>query len=120
MLPATDSRGAEQDSAVRANGHFATTHWSVVLAAGGGEAGHAALAALCETYWYPIYAFARRKGYRPADAQDLTQSFFAYLIEARLVEKADRSRGRFRSFLLACFINFIESQELRSRAMKRG
>jgi RNA polymerase sigma factor (sigma-70 family) len=100
-------------------GVFPRTHWSVVLAAGG-EAGNAALAELCGTYWYPIYAFARRKGYQPADAQDLAQSFFAHLIEARLVEKADPRRGRFRSFLLACFTHFLESQNTRSRAMKRG
>jgi RNA polymerase sigma-70 factor (ECF subfamily) len=100
-------------------GVFPGTHWSVVLAAGG-EAGNAALAELCGTYWYPIYAFARRQGYQPADAEDLAQSFFAHLIEARLVEKADPRRGRFRSFLLACFTHFMESQKTCSRAMKRG
>lgn len=104
------------------SGTFPTTHWSAVLAAGQemGSRTDAALAELCGIYWYPLYAFARRKGHQPADAQDLTQQFFANLIEAKLVRKADPHKGRFRSFLLACFANFLVSQHERSQAIRRG
>src|SRR5438034_8878217 len=82
---------------------FATTHWSVVLAAGDSSASAAqpALEQLCRAYWYPLYAFVRRIGHAPADAQDLTQGFFAYLLAHHLVARADPQAGRFRSFLLA-------------------
>lgn len=91
-----------------ASGSFPTTHWSAIVAAGQGTSTTAdsALAELCRIYWYPIYAFARRKGHQPADAQDLAQRFFAHLIRTGLVRKADPQRGRFRSFLLGCFIAF--------------
>src|ERR671924_320479 len=82
---------------------FATTHWSVVLAAGDAVSPQAgvALAELCRTYWYPLYAFVRRKGHSPHDAQDLAQAFFARLLEKNYVAQAERERGRFRTFLLA-------------------
>jgi RNA polymerase sigma-70 factor (ECF subfamily) len=104
------------------SGSFPTTHWSAILAAGqiGGAAADAALAELCRTYWYPIYAFARRKGRQPADAQDLTQGFFAHLIETRLVRKADPEKGRFRSFLLGCFTVFLASETEQAQAQKRS
>lgn len=110
---------AEHSACANSTGVFPRTHWSVVLAAGGGT-GDAALGKLCETYWYPLYAFARRKQYQPADAQDLTQGFFAHLLESGLVAKADRRKGRFRSFLLVCFKHFMETQHARSLAIKRG
>ena len=103
-------------------GSFPSTHWSAVLAAGQSAStkADAALAELCRTYWYPIYSFARRKGYQPADAQDLTQGFFAYLIETHLVQKADPLKGRFRSFILGCFTIFIASEHQRIGAQRRG
>ena len=78
-------------------GWFATTRWSVVLAAGRESSAESkvALATLCETYWYPLYAFVRRSGYSHEDAQDLTQGFFGIMIEKRTLWRADRSRGRF-------------------------
>jgi RNA polymerase sigma-70 factor (ECF subfamily) len=104
------------------SGEFPVTHWSAVFAAGkeGNVRAEAALAELCGTYWFPLYAFARRKGYQPADAQDLTQGFFAYLLDARLLAKADPLRGRFRSFMLGCFSNFMASEKDRAQAQKRG
>jgi len=101
---------------------FPPTHWSAVFAAGkeGTARAEAALAELCSAYWYPLYAFARRKGHQPADAQDLTQGFFAYLIDAQLVAKANPDKGRFRSFLLGCFIHFMASEKERAQARKRG
>src|SRR6266852_6955596 len=103
---------------------FAPTHWSVVLAAGRSEAdpevARAALAQLCETYWAPLYSFVRGRGYAVHDAQDLTQSFFAYLIEHEIYARADRQKGRFRSFLLASLKNFLADASDRERTLKRG
>jgi RNA polymerase sigma factor (sigma-70 family) len=101
---------------------FATTRWSVVLRAGGPtSAGSAtALEQLCRTYWYPLYSFARRNGVPAHDAEDLTQSFFAFLLEKDAIARADRERGRFRSFLLASFKNFQANQRSHERAAKRG
>jgi hypothetical protein len=81
---------------------FATTHWSVVLAAQGESAeAEAALEKLCRTYWWPLYGFVRREGYKPEEAQDLTQAFFARLLERRDLETVRQERGRLRSYLLA-------------------
>ncbi len=104
------------------SGEFPLTHWSAVFAAGkdGGAKAQAALEEFCGSYWFPLYAFARRKGQQPADAQDLTQGFFAYLIHNRLLAKADPHRGRFRTFMLGCFSNFMFSEKERARAQKRG
>ena len=101
---------------------FATTHWSVVLAAGGGASSQAdaALAQLCGTYWYPLYAFVRRKGHGPHDAQDLTQAFFARLLEKNYVAQAERERGRFRTFLLAALTHFLADEWDKVRRLKRG
>jgi DNA-directed RNA polymerase specialized sigma24 family protein len=101
---------------------FATTHWSVVLAAkdGQGPAGRQALETLCRTYWYPLYAYARRCGHGPQDAEDLTQGFLTKLIEKDLVRAADRQRGRFRSFLLTSLKNFMADQRSLAKAEKRG
>jgi RNA polymerase sigma-70 factor (ECF subfamily) len=103
-------------------GRFATTHWSLILAAGRGATpdARAALAALCGTYWYPLYAFARRLGQSADDAQDSTQAFFARLLEKHYLRDADQSRGKFRSFLLAAFKHFLANERDRARAQKRG
>ena len=101
---------------------FTTTHWSVVLAARdtASPEADAALAELCRTYWYPLYAFIRRKRYSPHDAQDLTQAFFARLLEKNYVAQADRERGRFRTFLLAALTHFLADEWDKARRLKRG
>ena len=101
---------------------FATTHWSVVLAAGQGESAPAqrALETLCRAYWYPIYAYVRRKGYRPEEAQDLTQEFFAQLIAKDHFRLADRNKGKFRGFLLATLDYFLAREWSRAHRQKRG
>ena len=102
--------------------HFATTHWSLVLDAGRRSApeAEAALEMLCRAYWFPLYAFARRRGYSPDDAADLTQEFFSRLIEKSFLESADPERGRFRTFLLTIFQRFLAKEFDRSQAIKRG
>jgi RNA polymerase sigma factor (sigma-70 family) len=100
---------------------FSTTRWSVVLAAGRDTAdGRDSLARLCQSYWRPLYAYVRRRGYSPEDAQDLTQAFFARLMEKHWVAAADQARGRFRSFLLAALNHFLADEWDRARAQKRG
>jgi RNA polymerase sigma-70 factor (ECF subfamily) len=101
---------------------FTTTHWSVVIAAGdvASPQADAALAELCRTYWYPLYAFVRRKGHSPPDAQDLTQAFFARLLEKNYVAQADRERGRFRTYLLAALTHFLADEWEKARRLKRG
>ena len=101
---------------------FATTHWSVVLAAGGDStsSASAALEQLCRTYWYPLYAFVRRKGHSSEDAQDLTQAFFGRLLEKNYVAQADRERGRFRTFLLAALNHFLADEWDKTQRQKRG
>ena len=102
---------------------FATTRWSVVLLAaegGEGDAVRRSLEALCRSYWYPIYAYIRRSGHGPEDAQDLTQAFFAFALEKQLLAKADPARGRFRSFLLGIVRNFLGNEWQKQRAAKRG
>jgi RNA polymerase sigma-70 factor (ECF subfamily) len=101
---------------------FATTHWSVVLAAGEGDSVPAqhALETLCRAYWYPIYVYVRRKGHGPEDAQDLTQEFFAQFIAKELLRLADRDKGRFRTFLLATLDHFLAREWSRAHRQKRG
>jgi len=100
---------------------FRTTHWSVVLAASDGEAaGQQALEQLCQTYWYPLYAFVRRRGYDPHEAQDLTQEFLLRLIEKKSLQSVAPERGRFRSFLLAALKNFLINEWSRTQRQKRG
>ncbi|NLE37726.1 MAG: sigma-70 family RNA polymerase sigma factor [Pirellulaceae bacterium] len=101
---------------------FATTRWTMVLCAGGGQSpeSRAALAVLCESYWFPLYAFVRRAGHSVDDAQDLTQEFFARLLAQPLLERADREKGKFRTFLLAAMKHFLADQWDRARAQKRG
>jgi len=103
---------------------FAPTHWSVIIAAGESQASpeiaRGALAQLCQTYWAPLYTFVRSRGYSLHDAQDLTQSFFAYLIEHKIYTRVDRQKGKFRSFLLASLKNFLADASDRERTLKRG
>lgn len=107
----------------RTQARFAETHWSIVLSArrgGDSTRGADALARLCETYWYPLYAFVRRQGHSPHDAQDLTQAFFARLLEKNWLAGVDPAKGRFRSFLLASLKHFLANEWDKSRALKRG
>ena len=100
---------------------FATTHWSVVAAcAEESEIANQALAQLCHDYWPPLYTFARRRGYNPADAQDIVQGFFAYLLESKAYTRTDRTKGKFRSFLLASLKNYMSDVWDRAQALKRG
>ncbi len=101
---------------------FVTTRWSVVLAAGGEDtaAARQALEALCRGYWYPLYAYARRKGQSVHDAQDLTQGFFARLLEKGYLQSVERGKGRFRAFLLVAFKRFMANEWDRANAAKRG
>lgn len=105
-----------------AKGQFTTTHWSVVLAAG--QCGTAqcaqALEVLCRTYWHPLYAYVRRRGYEAHGAQDLTQEFFARLLEKEYLRAVDREKGKFRSFLLAAMEHFLAKEWRRANAQKRG
>ena len=113
---------SKADSIARGAGDFAPTRWSVVLAARRSQSTHArdALETLCRTYWQPIYAFIRRQGQSPPDAQDLTQEFLARLLEKRGLEKVGPSKGRFRSFLLASLKHFLANEWDKARAQKRG
>lgn len=101
--------------------NFDTTRWSVVVAAGGDDsAARAALSALCEAYWYPLYAYVRQRGVPAEDARDLTQAFLASLIERRDLKRVTPERGRFRSFLLASLQHFLANDAVRQRTQKRG
>jgi DNA-directed RNA polymerase specialized sigma24 family protein len=104
------------------HGQFATTHWSVVLEAVESRAPRApqALAELCRRYWQPLYTFARGRGRSAEDSQDLVQGFLEHMIGSHGLATVDRSKGRFRSFLLACFQNFMATETRSARAEKRG
>jgi RNA polymerase sigma-70 factor (ECF subfamily) len=101
---------------------FTTTHWSVVLASAQRDSPQAAVALeqLCRAYWYPLYAFVRRQGHSPPDAEDLLQAFFARFLEKHFLSNVDRSKGRFRSFLLAALKHFLASEWDKAHAAKRG
>ncbi len=101
---------------------FVTTHWSVVLTAGRSETprARAALETLCRAYWPPLYAYVRRRGHSVEEAQDLTQEFFARLLEHNRVSTADPEKGRFRSFLLTSMDHFLSDEWDKARAKKRG
>ncbi len=118
------SRPAERfdDGVKGAPGAFSTTHWSVVLKAGHDSSPDAAqaLERLCRTYWYPLYVVVRRRGYSPEDAQDLTQEFFARFLEHKYVALADKSRGKFRTFLLRSLEHFLINEWNKATAVKRG
>lgn len=106
-----------EDSAVG----FATTHWSLVLEAQGGtSAAREALEKLCRTYWRPLYAFVRQQGYKHEEAEDLTQGFFAVLLERRGLDALRKERGRLRSFLLVSLKHFLTDERRRAQRIKRG
>ena len=112
-------------TAVQGNAHdgvaFTTTHWSVVLEAQGpAPQAQAALEKLCSTYWRPIYGFVRRQGVRPDEAQDLTQGFFALLLERRDFDAVRKEKGRLRSYLLTSLKHFLSNERNRAMAIKRG
>ena len=101
---------------------FPTTRWSLVVAAGDPhrKETRSALVSLCENYWYPLYAYLRRRGYSADEAQDLTQEFFVQVLEGRYLDRADPQKGRFRSFLLTSLKFFVADEADRHRAVKRG
>jgi RNA polymerase sigma factor (sigma-70 family) len=101
---------------------FPTTRWTLVIAAADPQRKEArsALVSLCEGYWYPLYAYVRRRGYPADQAQDLTQDFFIRVLEGRYLDRADPDKGRFRSFLLTSLKFFVADEQDRQRARKRG
>ena len=107
---------------VTADGAFATTQWTVIMdaASDGNAESSRALAKLCETYWPPVYAFIRFRGNPPEEAKDLTQGFFAHLLEKRHFDGADRTKGKFRTYLLGAVKFFLSDEHKRSQAQKRG
>jgi RNA polymerase sigma-70 factor (ECF subfamily) len=115
----------ENPEATRSGGSggiFATTHWTAVLAAGNGSSPQAtvALEELCRTYWYPLYAYARRQGHSREDAEDLTQGFFARLLEKNYLEGVTSDKGKFRAFLLMALKRFMANEWDRANRQKRG
>ncbi|MFT5403721.1 MAG: RNA polymerase sigma factor (sigma-70 family) [Verrucomicrobiales bacterium] len=118
MSPHEDTAEEPVEPAPR---EFATTHWSLVISAGNNSPrGREALSELCHSYWYPLYVFVRRRVNSSHDAQDLTQAFFLHLFEKHAISRADRTRGRFRAFLLTALKNFLTNEWEKSRAEKRG
>jgi RNA polymerase sigma-70 factor (ECF subfamily) len=117
-------QGQELGTEMRAtrSSSFPTTQWSVVLQAAANPSGRSAVALerLCSRYWYPVYAFVRQRGNDAHSAEDLTQGFFAFVIEHRALERVDREKGRFRSFILASLTNYLLNEHDRSIALKRG
>ena len=118
---ASDSQSSSND-APSGGGRFATTHWSLVAAAADHTStdARAALESLCQSYWYPLYAFVRRQGNDADESQDLTQGFFLELLSKDRLDRAAPERGRFRSFLLASLRNYLANQRRHERAEKRG
>lgn len=113
---------SDSSSSSAPNDVFATTHWTVVLAAGRRHSPQAdrALEELCRAYWFPLYAYVRRRGHAKADAEDLTQAFFARLLEKNFLAGLDSEHGRFRAFLLAAMKHFLANEWDKARAQKRG
>jgi RNA polymerase sigma factor (sigma-70 family) len=116
------TRAAGDDGGLASSAAFPTTHWSVVWASADASSPQAvaALDTLCRQYWYPLYAFVRRQGSPPEDAEDLVQSFLAQMLEHNAFRQADPARGRFRTFLLACLKHFMVKEWQRGRTAKRG
>ena len=108
------------ETSIPASPQFVTTHWSVVLSAReqASLSSDQALEKLCRTYWYPLYAHVRRLGHSPHDAEDLTQEFFARLLEKNYLQTADRAKGRFRTFLLVALEHFLANDWDRQRAQR--
>jgi RNA polymerase sigma factor (sigma-70 family) len=121
-VPAHDQASGNGTAPSTQNGAaFPTTHWSVVLAAKGpSPAAEEALEKLCRTYWRPIYGFVRRQGVKPEEAKDLTQGFFALLLERRDLETVRKEKGRLRSYLLTSLKHFLTNEHQRAMAIKRG
>lgn len=121
-LPLQTVPPPEEPSTAQTAQLFATTQWSAVLRAGedSSPAARQALEQLCTTYWYPLYAYVRRNGHRPHDAQDLVQEFFHRFLERKYLRHADRNRGRFRTFLLTSLKNFVINEWTRANREKRG
>jgi RNA polymerase sigma factor (sigma-70 family) len=123
-VPKHHAVSSDETSSLResARSTFATTRWSLVALAQDGisPAAHTALEALCTAYWYPLYAYVRRKGLSPSDAQDLTQEFFYRLIDKNYLGSVDRKLGSFRSFLLASISHLLNNEWHKARALKRG
>ena len=113
---------SEYSSSGVGGAQFHTTRWTLVISAAQSQAegAHAALAELCQLYWYPLYSFARLRGRSPHDAQDLTQGFFLHLVEHRALTHVNQLKGKFRSFLLASFQNYLSVEAHRARSLKRG
>src|SRR5215472_8598429 len=118
-MPSADEQWRAKDTGA---GWFSTTHWSVVLAAGDSAAPGAAeaLEKLCRAYWFPLYAYVRKLGYGPDDAQDLTQGFFLRLLDKHYLGQVDPQKGRFRSFLMVSIRHFLANELDRAKAAKRG
>lgn len=116
-MPSHNTEASAHDA-----GRFEATRWSIVVAAGAADSqqAHRALEHLCTAYWYPLYAFVRRQGHSPHDAQDLTQEFFTRLLARNVLGDADPAKGRFRSFLLGALKHFLSDEWDRARAQKRG
>jgi RNA polymerase sigma factor (sigma-70 family) len=112
----------EQSSSAGGATRFQTTRWSVVLVSAQSHAPGSkdAFADLCKLYWYPLYAFIRHRRHSPEDAEDLVQGFFLHLVEHKTLGRVDRSKGKFRSFLLASLQNFLSDEADRARCLKRG
>ena len=121
-MPAEDQASGNRVAPTTQNGPaFTTTHWSVVLAAQGpSPAAEEALEKLCRTYWRPIYGFVRRQGVEPEEAKDLTQGFFALLLQRRDLDTVRKEKGRLRSYLLTSLKHFLTNERERSMAIKRG
>lgn len=113
---------APEEAFHRGAGQFATTHWTAVMSAGRDDSSRAfrALSELCEVYWYPLYAYVRRRGHEHEEALDLTQEFFARLLKGESLESVDRRKGKFRSFLLASMNHFLAKEWTRANRQKRG
>jgi len=101
---------------------FPSTHWSIVLAATDGASQQArdSLEKLCRTYWYPIYALVRHRGYSPPDSEDLVQGFFAHVLEKDVLSHVDHEKGRFRTFLLVCLCHYLDHEWQRTQTQRRG
>ena len=120
-MPSVPPSPSPDSAPSRGAAAFATTRWTLVLAAGGDAgAGQAALEQLCRTYWFPLYAYVRRRGHDSPDAQDLTQGFFARLLERNDLAGLTREGGKFRSFLLTALNRFLANEHERALARKRG
>ena len=119
VIPSTDMTDSPPTPETAGPRAFTTTHWSVVQAVAEGES-MAALETLCRSYWYPVYAYVRRKGYPAEESQDLTQEFFMQLISKAHFREADRNKGKFRGFLLSMLDYFLAREWSRAHRQKRG